>query len=325
MLHPSPQIKSRNASSLAPDEKSEYFIPRPRLKVGMLHPSPQIKSRNASSLAPDEKSEYFIPRPRLKVGMLHPSPQMKSRNTSSLAPDKKSEYFIPRPRLKCLSFKDFCSLVLRLAADAIQLRQSQAQWPAAKYANLRRYAATQVCYKNMRLSKLRGCNWKLSHQVLPIYRKLYQIVPHPHSQKKAWPGPSPGPGAWAPAAGARKVPGRCFFFVFFPGFGKSIPRGGFPVKTQEKKQKKTKKKQKKNKKKTKKKQKKTKKNKNKRAEPGSPGDRENPTFSGKGRGAATATATHSATQTHPCASLLRRKTSSTKTVSSHSYIHAVNC
>ena len=55
-------MKSRNASSLAPDEKSECCILHSRLKVGMLHPSLQIKSWNASSLAPNSKK-----------GILHPS------------------------------------------------------------------------------------------------------------------------------------------------------------------------------------------------------------------------------------------------------------
>ena len=98
MLHPSPQMKSRNTSSFGPDEKSKYFIPR--WKVEILYP--QMK-----------KSKYFILRPGWKVEILHPSPQMKSRNTSSpdkkveilhpsppLAPDEKPKYFIPRPRWK---------------------------------------------------------------------------------------------------------------------------------------------------------------------------------------------------------------------------------
>ena len=158
---------------------------------------------------------------------------MKSRNTSSLAPDKKSEYFIPRPRLKCLYFKDFCSLVLRLAADAIQLRQSQAQWPAAKYANLRRYAATQVCYKNMRLSKLRGCNWKLSHQASGP-TNLPETLPDcaaSAQSKKGMAGAEP----WAWGLGSRQLaPGRSqegvffvFFWFFFRGLGNLSPEVDF--------------------------------------------------------------------------------------------------
>ena len=61
MLHPSPQMKNRNVSSLTPNYKSECSISRPRLKVGILHLSLQMK-----------------------VKMLHSSPQIKSRNVSSL-------------------------------------------------------------------------------------------------------------------------------------------------------------------------------------------------------------------------------------------------
>ena len=75
--------------------------------------------------------------------------------------------------------------------------------------------------------------------------------------------PGLGPGSWRQEG--------VFFFVFFSGFGKSSPGGGFPVKTQEKN-----KKNKKNKKKTKKNKKKTKNKKNTFLAPAAGGPSQDP-------------------------------------------------